>query len=67
MRGDPEREAKAWLERLAEVDQERRGYLRLAATGHMSEAELEVAIAELEETRQTAERELDAVGVGGRR
>ncbi len=31
----------------------------------MSEAELEVAIAELEETRQTAERELDAVG--GRR
>ncbi len=65
MRGDPEREAKAWLERLAEVDQERRGYLRLAATGHMSEAELEVAIAELEETRQTAERELDAVG--GRR
>jgi hypothetical protein len=33
----------------------------------MSEAELDVAIAELEETRQTAERELDAVGVGGRR
>ena len=65
MRGDPEREAKAWLERLAEVDQERRGYLRLAATGRMSEAELDVAIAELEETRQTAERELDAVG--GRR
>ena len=62
MRGDPEREAKAWLERLAEVDQERRGYLRLAATGRMSEAELDVAIAELEETRQTAERELDAVG-----
>jgi len=44
------------------VDQERRGYLRLAATGRMSEAELDVAIAELEETRQTAERELDAVG-----
>jgi recombinase-like zinc beta ribbon protein len=67
MRGDPELEAKAWLERLAEVDQERRGYLRLAATGRMSEADLDVALAELEETRQTAERELDAVGVGGRR
>ena len=65
MRGDPEREAKAWLERLAEVDQERRGYLRLAATGRMSEAELDAALAELKETRQTAEKELDAAG--GRR
>lgn len=54
-----------WLERLAEVDQERRGYLRLAAAGRMSEEELDTALAELEETRQTAERELDAVG--GRR
>jgi site-specific DNA recombinase len=65
MRGDPEREARAWLERLAEVDQERRGYLRLAAKGRMSEAELDGALAELEETRQTAEKELEAVG--GRR
>ena len=64
-RGDPEREAKAWLERLAEVEQERRGYLRLAATGRMSEAELDAVLAELEETRQTAEKELEAVG--GRR
>ena len=29
-RGNPEREAKAWLEKLSEVDQERLGYLRLA-------------------------------------
>lgn len=65
MRGDPEREARAWLERLAEVDQERRGYLRLAAKGRMSETELDAALAELEDTRQTAERELEAVG--GRR
>ena len=64
-RGDPEREAKAWLERLAEVEQERRGYLRLAAKGRMSETELDAALAELEETRRTAERELEAVG--GRR
>ncbi len=62
MRGDPEREARAWLERLAEVDQERRGYLRLAAYGRMSDVDLEGALAELEETRQTAERELEAVG-----
>ena len=62
LRGDPEREAKAWLERIAEVDQERRGYLKLAAKGHMSEEELGEALAELQEMRQTAERELEAIG-----
>jgi hypothetical protein len=56
MRGDPEREARAWLERLGEGEQERRGYLRLAAKGRMSDAELDGVLAELEETRQTAER-----------
>jgi hypothetical protein len=30
-RGDPDRETKAWLEKIAEVDQERRGWLRIAA------------------------------------
>jgi hypothetical protein len=54
LRGNPEREAKAWLERLAEVDRERRGYLKLAATGRMSEEELDEALAELQETRRTA-------------
>jgi site-specific DNA recombinase len=62
LRGDPEREAKAWLECLAEVDQERRGYLKLAAKGRMSEVELDEALAVLEETRRTAERELEAIG-----
>jgi hypothetical protein len=65
LRGDPEREAKAWLERLAEVDQERRGYLKLAAKGLMSEEELDEALADLQETRQVAVRELEAIG--GRR
>jgi len=62
LRGNPERESKAWLERLAEVDQERRGYLRLAAKGHMSEHELGEALADLEETRQMAKQELEAIG-----
>ena len=62
MRGDPDREAASWLERLAEVDQERRGYLKLAAKGRMSEEELDEALAELEETRRTAESEIEAVG-----
>jgi multidrug resistance efflux pump len=61
MRGDPDREASAWLQTLSEADQERRGYLRLAAKGQMSDEELEEALANLEDTRATAERELAAV------
>jgi site-specific DNA recombinase len=56
-RGDPEREARAWLERLSELDQERRGYLRLAAKGRITDAELDEAFAELEEARRAAEGE----------
>ncbi len=61
MRGDPEREVKAWLERLAEVDQERRGCLRLSAKGRMTDEELDEALSELDETRRTAEQELAAI------
>jgi hypothetical protein len=56
--GDPEREAKAWLDKLSEVETERRGYLRLAARGSIIDQELYEALAELEETRSTAEHEL---------
>jgi multidrug resistance efflux pump len=61
MRGDPDQEAASWLEKLSEVEQERRGYLRLAAKGHMTDEELDEALAELEETRMTAEEELAAI------
>ena len=61
LRGDPDQEAKAWVERIADVDHERRGYLRLAAKGHMSDAELDEALVELEETRETADIELQAL------
>jgi hypothetical protein len=61
MRGDPDQEVKAWLEKLSEVDQERRGYLRLAAKGRLSDEELDEALAELEDTRETAEDELRAI------
>lgn len=37
MRGDPEQQAKAWLEKHSEADQERRGYLRLAAKGRITD------------------------------
>jgi hypothetical protein len=49
--GDPEREMKVWLDKLAEVDAERRGYLKLAAKGSMTNAELDETLAELEKTR----------------
>jgi site-specific DNA recombinase len=61
MRGDPDQEAKTWLEKLAEVDQERRGYLRLAAKGHMTDDELDEVLAELDDTREAAEQELQAI------
>src|SRR3712207_9571714 len=60
-RGNPDREANAWLERLSEVEQERRNYLRLAAKGHMTDDDLAEALTELEDTRTTAERELRAI------
>lgn len=61
LRGDPHQETKVWLEKLAEVDRERRGYHRLAAKGRMTDEELGKVLAELDKTRETAERELAAM------
>jgi len=61
MRGNPDQEAASWLEKLAEVEQERRGYLRFAAKGHMRDDELDEALAQLEETRMTAEEALATI------
>ncbi len=46
------------MDKLTEVDAERRGYIKLGARGSITEAELDEALAELEETRRTAEHEL---------
>ena len=43
-----------WLERLAEIDQERRGYLRLAAKDRLTDEELDEVLADLEDARETA-------------
>jgi site-specific DNA recombinase len=61
IRGDPERESKAWLQKLAEVDRKRDGYLELAVEGFLGRDELRTKLAALEETRETAERELHAL------
>ena len=60
-RGDPEAEAKHWLDKLAEVDEERRGFLRLAAKGHMTDDELDEELAKLNGTRKVAQQELEAL------
>jgi len=61
MRGDPERETKAWLEKLSKVEEERRNYIRLAGKGYMTDDDLGEALAELEDTRATAEKELKII------
>ena len=58
-RGDPDREAKAWAERLAEVDRKRTRYQEMAAADLITFAELSARLAELEETRKVAEQELN--------
>ncbi|MDP9454214.1 MAG: recombinase family protein [Actinomycetota bacterium] len=59
LRGDPEREAKAWLERVVEADRKRSGFQDMAAEGLITMPELREKLADLEETRRVAERELE--------
>jgi hypothetical protein len=61
LHGNSDREAKVWLDKLAEADEERRGYQRLAAKGLMTDGELNRALAELEETHETARRNLESL------
>src|SRR5215204_3560833 len=56
---DPKRDAELWSRKMTEVEIERRGYHRLAARGHMTDEELAAALSELDEVRETAERELE--------
>jgi site-specific DNA recombinase len=58
LRGDPELERKAWLDKLAEIDRMRSSYQEQAAKGLMTLDELAARLGELEGTRRTAEREL---------
>ena len=51
LRGDPDREAKAWLEKLAEIDRKRSGFQDMAAEGLITFDELRAKLAALDETR----------------
>jgi site-specific DNA recombinase len=61
LRADPEREAQTWLERLAELDHQRMRAQDLAIEGLLSHDELRSRLANLEDARATAERELAAL------
>ena len=60
-RGDPEEEATVWLGQLADVERKRGKFQDMAAEGLITFDELGAKLAALEETRQTARRELAAV------
>jgi chromosome segregation ATPase len=61
LRGDPERETKAWLQKLSEVDRKRARYQEMAAEELISFEELRERLSQLDETRRIAEKELDAL------
>jgi hypothetical protein len=56
--GRVEEEAGSLLEQIAEADRERDGYLRLAAKGRITEEELDGYLAEIEQRKDAARREL---------
>jgi site-specific DNA recombinase len=59
--GDPERESRAWVEKLAECDRLRKAYQQQQAAGLMTLEELGTMLKELEETRRVVEAELKHV------
>ena len=56
--GGPEAETALWLDKLAEVNRKRACYHEMAAVDLIGFDELRARIAELDETRAAAEREL---------
>src|SRR5215217_7872223 len=59
--GDPEREEKAWLDKIAEVDRQRSRAQDLAIEGLLDDDELRGKLAALEETREMARGKLEAL------
>jgi site-specific DNA recombinase len=59
--GNPEAEAAVWLEQLADVERKRSSFQDMAAEGLITFDELGTKLAALEETGQTARRELAAL------
>ena len=61
LRGDSERQTKAWLEQMAEADRKRSAFQDMAAEGLTTFDELRAKLATLEETCEMAWRELEVL------
>ena len=61
LRGNPERETKAWAKKLADVDRKRSAYQDQQAEGLITLQELRAKLSALEEARTVAQRELNAL------
>jgi site-specific DNA recombinase len=59
LRGNPEREAKAWIDKLTEVDRQRSRAQDMAIEGLLDYDELRAKLIGLDDIRKTAERELE--------
>ena len=59
MHGNPDQEAKAWADKLSEVERRRARFQDMAADGLIDFEELRAKLAALEETRETARKELE--------
>lgn len=66
VRGDPAEQARLWAEKLAELDRKRARYQEMVADDLITFGELRSRLAEIEEVKETAEQELEAVPGAGR-
>jgi hypothetical protein len=57
--GDPDRDAKAWADKLAEADHKRARFQDMSAEGLITFGELRAKLAALEEDRQARLRDLE--------
>jgi site-specific DNA recombinase len=60
-RGDPSKDAELWADKLVEVDRKRVKYQEAFAADAVTLPELKAYLAQLDETRKTAEHELEAL------
>jgi hypothetical protein len=58
---EPDREARTWREKLAEADLKRSGFQDMAAEGLITFDELRAKLFDLEEVREFARHELEAI------
>ncbi len=59
--GDPEKEARAWLERLSVIERKRSGFQEIAAERLMSISELKQRLVQLDKEREIAEEALETL------